>query len=128
VSFAGVDFWASDRPKPQRLQRERKRGWRKPYNTIDITRPGPYGNPYFPGCGRGYGYFDEQMRMVNYSDRDPAQCVLMFRFHMRDMKKYEPAKYRAYIGPLRGRNVMCWCKPGEPCHGDVLIELACEEP
>jgi len=25
---------------------------------------------------------------------------------------------------LRGHNLACWCKPGEPCHADVLIEMA----
>jgi hypothetical protein len=25
---------------------------------------------------------------------------------------------------LRGRDSACWCRPGEPCHVDVLIELA----
>ncbi len=32
---------------------------------------------------------------------------------------------------LRGKNLACWCKPGEPCHADVLLALAsrplCEE-
>jgi hypothetical protein len=25
---------------------------------------------------------------------------------------------------LRGKDLACWCKPGEPCHADVLLELA----
>ena len=25
---------------------------------------------------------------------------------------------------LRGKNLACWCKPRDPCHGDVLLELA----
>jgi hypothetical protein len=25
---------------------------------------------------------------------------------------------------LRGRDLYCFCKPGEPCHADVLIEVA----
>jgi hypothetical protein len=29
---------------------------------------------------------------------------------------------------LRGKNLACWCKPGEPCHADVLLELANAEP
>jgi hypothetical protein len=32
---------------------------------------------------------------------------------------------------LRGKNLACWCKPGEPCHADVLLDIAnrpaCEE-
>jgi hypothetical protein len=25
---------------------------------------------------------------------------------------------------LGGKNLACWCKHGEPCHADVLIEMA----
>ena len=25
---------------------------------------------------------------------------------------------------LRGRNLLCWCAPGAPCHADVLLEVA----
>ncbi|TBZ68002.1 DUF4326 domain-containing protein [Rhizobium leguminosarum bv. viciae] len=25
---------------------------------------------------------------------------------------------------MRGFNLACWCKPGEPCHADILLEVA----
>jgi hypothetical protein len=28
------------------------------------------------------------------------------------------------IRQLRGKNLACWCKPGQPCHADILLELA----
>jgi hypothetical protein len=28
---------------------------------------------------------------------------------------------------LAGRDLACWCKPGEPCHADVLLELVNRE-
>lgn len=28
------------------------------------------------------------------------------------------------LEPLRGKNLGCWCGPGELCHGDTLLELA----
>ena len=28
------------------------------------------------------------------------------------------------VEELRGKNLACWCPPGAPCHGDVLIEIA----
>ncbi len=28
------------------------------------------------------------------------------------------------IHTLRGRDLCCWCKPGTPCHADVLMEIA----
>jgi len=28
---------------------------------------------------------------------------------------------------LRGKNLACWCKIGEPCHADILLKIANEE-
>jgi hypothetical protein len=30
----------------------------------------------------------------------------------------------ANIGDLRGKNLACWCGPDQPCHADVLLEMA----
>lgn len=39
--------------------------------------------------------------------------------------KVGPAPSRKDIAEaLRGKNLACWCKPGEPCHADVLLEIA----
>jgi hypothetical protein len=29
---------------------------------------------------------------------------------------------------LRGKNLACWCGPRQPCHGDVLLEIANAPP
>jgi hypothetical protein len=29
-----------------------------------------------------------------------------------------------YLGPLKGKNLACFCGLDEPCHGDVLLEIA----
>lgn len=113
---------------PEGVERQRTAGWRMPPNTKSVTRPSIYGNPFFPGCGIGYGYIDDNLRMVDYDPNDPAQCVLMYRMRMRDMKLYEPEKYEAFLAPLRGKNLACWCKIGAPCHRDVLLELANVHP
>ena len=36
--------------KPKRIQRKRVKGWRMPDNTVSVTRPGRWGNP-FPVSG-----------------------------------------------------------------------------
>ena len=33
---------------------------------------------------------------------------------------------RPDLTPLRGRDLVCWCAEGEPCHADALLELANE--
>lgn len=30
----------------------------------------------------------------------------------------------ARLHELRGKNLACWCKPGHPCHADVLLDVA----
>jgi hypothetical protein len=34
--------------------------------------------------------------------------------HLRDAARTE----------LRGKDLACWCPPDQPCHADVLLELA----
>jgi hypothetical protein len=99
---------------PQRIQRKRTKGWKMPPNTVSVTRPGRYGNPYFPGCGIGFGYDDEK----------PLECVAMFRIRMREMKQNERARFEALVAPLRGKNLACWCALDQPCHADVLLKIA----
>ena len=35
--------------------------------------------------------------------------------------------HERYLGDLRGRDLACWCALDQPCHADVLLELANEE-
>ena len=30
----------------------------------------------------------------------------------------------SYLAPLRGRDLACWCPLDQPCHADVLLDLA----
>lgn len=35
------------------------------------------------------------------------------------------AYMRGYVRErLAGKNLACWCNPGDPCHADVLLEIA----
>lgn len=29
-----------------------------------------------------------------------------------------------FLEPLRGKNLACWCPLDQPCHADILLELA----
>jgi hypothetical protein len=77
-----------------------------PENTVSVVRPTKWGNPF------RVGDFGIQ------SGRDAAQ---RFREWM-DGRVVGPD--RPDIETLRGKNLACWCKRGEPCHADVLLELA----
>jgi len=91
---------------PHRVQLRRTKGWRIPANTVKVDRTTPWGNPY-QGTGDGI---------------DRAYMVSLFRAYI---DRPEQAAKRADIRrELRGKNLACWCPEGEPCHADVLFEIA----
>lgn len=53
---------------------------------------------------------------------DKALAVEMFKSALPELVFFQIGEedFRA----LRGKNLACWCKPGAPCHADVLLELA----
>ena len=94
---------------PVRIQLHRTKGWRMPENTVKVDRSTRWGNHYRPGGpvnrNKGFGKV-----------KDAAEAVDLFRRLQ--------ARHMSDIAKLRGKNLACWCKPGEPCHADVLLELA----
>lgn len=90
--------------RPRRLQRTRTRPL--PPGVVVVTRPTRWGNPY------------------RADEHGQAEAVDLFRRHLLGDAELLAAVRRE----LRGRDLACWCKPGEPCHADVLIELANPEP
>ena len=53
-----------------------------------------------------------------------AFAVRTFELHIGPMGRYQPADLDAWLAPLRGRDLACWCAPGLPCHADVLLSAA----
>jgi hypothetical protein len=100
-------------PIPIRVQRQRVKGWKMPENTISVTRPGRYGNP-FP-----IGEFGPMDRFAI----DAEGAVGLFRAMLADPEMREAAGYPADLSPLRGKNLACFCPLNQPCHADVLLEI-----
>lgn len=102
---------------PQRIQRQRTKGWRMPANTVYVGRPTRYGNPFRAG---------DEITQFPFRDaygpvvRDAAHAVEIFKGYARITTFYD-AMVRV---DLAGRNLACWCPLGQPCHADVLLELA----
>lgn len=95
---------------PVRIQLKRTKGWRMPENTVKVDRTTRWGNPYRIGDR----YSIDGMKFGKVKDAQMA-VDLFRRRHIRG---------RTEIIHLRGKNLACWCKPGEPCHADVLLEIA----
>lgn len=110
---------------PERIQRKRSKGWKMPDNMVYVGRPTKYGNPFKPGMRLGdCSYVIVQRSKYLYCDQDMEltleMCLDLFKLHALRMKA------RGQLDDLRGKNLACWCKIGEPCHADVLLKLANE--
>lgn len=118
-----ADYWADDDPlKPVRVQRRRTRGWRMPPNTICVSRPSKYGNPFRVDMWRGYLAADAVRDFRRWLARDPIM-------RSADIAFGKPPSLEEIKTALRGKNLACWCpmrSHGEyiPCHADVLLEVA----
>ena len=93
---------------PKRIQRKRTKGWRLPPNTVCVDRTSRYGNPHYVGYCQTCG--------VEHT-RDEA--IAEFRAECGDPEVIERIREH-----LAGKDLACWCKLDEPCHADVLLEIA----
>ena len=110
---------------PKRIQRKRTKGWKMPRNTVCVTRPGPFGNPYRGlGAVAAFREMIEQMQnamaerggALPYSGPDHKCVITDLQTHARRLVERLPE--------LRGKNLACFCPLDRECHADVLLELA----
>lgn len=91
---------------PKRIQRKRTKGWRMPPNSVYVGRPTKWGNSAMVG-----------------RDGSAAQCVEAYRRRVTTNLWTEPTTM-SVKDELRGKNLVCWCSLDQPCHADVLLEIA----
>lgn len=122
---------------PDRIQRRRQAGWRMPENTVYVGRPTRWGNPFQPFspcsvrvfdllCIRiGQIGYDEANMKVYFLAGDIQNCIDLYRsyaiakaYHLSGRDDCDPFR------EIRGKNLACWCPLDQPCHADVLLELA----
>lgn len=102
--------------RPIRVQLRRIKGWRMPANTVKVDRSTVRGNPWATEKAREVGFAgdDDDLRLT---------VVGMFRNGC-DRCLPVVAGIIARIDELRGKNLACWCPLDQPCHADVLLEIA----
>ena len=101
-----------------RIQRKRTKGWRMPEGAIYVGRPSRWGNYVRVGeC--------EACSLGDFHPGEPHQpytaqsAVELFRV----VQEANPF-LDIDLAPLRGHDLACWCPLDQPCHADVLLELA----
>lgn len=100
---------------PVRIQRKRIKGWRMPEGAVYVGRPTEWGNRYY--VGHEIAHVDNTTRRVH--DSNHAAALYREWFEWQTEHGYPPA-----LDDLRGKDLCCWCPLDQPCHADVLLELA----
>lgn len=135
---------------PVRIQRRRVKGWRMPENTVSVTRPGPFGNPFdlrrAEHCwtALAHGFRADPAGRREASVWLFCQWILHGKavetrgngIYIEKDGVSEPVAVSPVIAAtappsierikaeLRGRNLACWCRLDLACHADVLLEIA----
>jgi len=104
--------------KPQRIQRKRTKGYDMQLASravnglwcVSVCRPGKWGNPHKVGWCHICGAFHTQQEAV---EEYREEIVTRGRSAFSEIREQ-----------LAGQNLACFCRLADPCHADVLLEIA----
>lgn len=114
-----------NKEQPARIQRKRVKGWRMPENTISVTRPGKWGNPFKAVSEDGWWWVKDDHGNywdARHSDKYSAALVAVRLY--RSWLEGKIGIKELDITELKGKNLACFCAEKEPCHADILLEIA----
>jgi hypothetical protein len=88
-----------------------------PAATIKIDRTTKWGNPFKVGSSAAHPVTGKRVKIDT-----SATSIGLYKAWLRTAagRKVVAAARRE----LKGCNLACWCKPGSPCHGEVLLKVA----
>jgi hypothetical protein len=124
--FPCPDCQDTGRPaRPVRLQLSRRKGFdlqalSRATNGLparNVARPSTWGNPYRIGVPRRH--VDGRIVIPATALEAAAWYREYLEYHLQG-----DTMRPALDEDIAGRNIACWCDLDEPCHGDVLLELA----
>lgn len=110
---------------PKRIQMTRQRPWRADNpDAVIVTRPRVWGNPFLISPivrdrteARRLAV-EAYRAWVTQSDLDPEE------WNPDEIALHGRLKSALGTGELAGRDLACWCPLDQPCHADVLLDLA----
>ena len=104
------------RKAPQRIQR--KSNHVLPDGSVYVGRPSQWGNPFVAGTTATHPTHRGAVRV-----RDAVHAKTLFELWL-SVTDVGKAMRRAAEVELRAKSLACWCELDEPCHADVLLEIA----
>lgn len=112
--------------KPKRVQRKRERGWRAPEGAVYVGRGSKWGNPFVvhPDPEHGYALDGPDDPRRNWGPNRDALLGLAKALYEESILMYDEPSIHEIRDELAGKDLMCWCDESEPCHADVLLEIA----
>lgn len=126
---------------PSRIQGSHAKGWHMPRGAIYVGAPSRYRNPFRIGgwfrLGDPPGYrsspfpmaWSEKAIWIPRHEREaPAQGYRHIASAAEAVEMFAQLAATGYFAhflpALRGHDLCCSCRLDQPCHADVLLELA----
>jgi hypothetical protein len=98
------------RSTPQQIQRQRRKSCSLPVNAKSVTRAGK-------GARLPMGRWGNPFALKTF---DRETVLWLFAIYASQRLAVEPD----WLAQLRGKDLTCWCPPGQACHADILLRLA----
>lgn len=110
---------------PERVQMRRDRPWRRDHpDAVLVDRRGNWGNPFRVGIhGTAEECVAAYARLIGANGGGTFACTFPPCPSYADQLNAQ-MQARDHIHELRGKDLACWCPLDQPCHADVLLELA----
>lgn len=130
---------------PLRVQQRRTKGWRKPEGAVAVGRGTKWGNPFRIGSfkesprglrwwcvtgwreSRSYIGTQQHARQIAadmFRDWTQTKTLLERDWHWALIRRHAAIREALAARDLAGKDLMCWCPLDQPCHADVLLDLA----
>ncbi len=113
---------------PCRVQRRRTAGWRLPPNTVCVSRPSKFANPFtIADClTEGFAGTEPEARKlcVDTYDRWLDGDTDLHDIYWVGKHCYDRTWVMRNLHLIAGRSLACWCGEGDACHGDPLLRRA----
>lgn len=113
-----------------------------PAGAVIVDRTSRWGNPFWvynghTTCGPSWHVARETWGRIpkaactaayvtSSRPQGAAEAVALYEDLMKVRARDEYRRLREWLAPLRGKDLACWCPPGQPCHADVLLRIANE--
>ncbi len=119
-------YEAGEVTAPKRIQRKRTKGWRMPEGALYVGRGTPWGNPWrierlsaheYVGINPDGSENGDGWGGRNFAAGWAVDC------YTEALRIFGPPNDE-FWGRIEGRDLACWCPLDQPCHADVLLELA----